>query len=391
MEEKSKEYTAFTTPDGHYQFKRMPFGLKNAPAQFSKHMHKIFGVRPYVEIYLDDIIIHSKSLDEHVEHIFLVAKLLRNAPLKIKPSKCSWFAKKARILGHVVSGKTIVMEQEKIEAVSKRLPPKNVKHRSNVWLLKKSKFIWTEIEQESFDRLKKALISKPILRQPDFAKTFIVYTDASGYAISGVLSQRDENENEYVIFYGSRLLKNAEIDYGITEKECLAVVWSIKRYRVYLYCTYFEVITDHSDLKKLMSINDPTARLARWAIYLQAHHFAIIRKKGNSNGNADALSRQVLLLETCNKVSKEEKEDISLKNSYIYDDENSLYYLKNGKMKPGLSRKQLNRNKKLTENMVYDNETEVIYYVKKTSEYVEIPTKEKRKELVKIANEFGHF
>ena len=82
MEENSKEYTAFTTPDGHYQFKRMPFGLKNAPAQFSKLMHKIFGVRPYVEIYLDDIIIHSKSLEEHVEHIFLVAKLLRNAALK---------------------------------------------------------------------------------------------------------------------------------------------------------------------------------------------------------------------------------------------------------------------------------------------------------------------
>jgi len=140
-----------------------------------------------------------------------------------------------------------------------------------------------------------------------------------------------------------------------------------------------------------MSINDPTARLARWAIYLQAYQFAIIHRKGNSNGNADALSRPVLLLETCNKVSKEEKEDISLKNSDIYDDENSLYYLKNGKMKPGLSRKQVNRIKKLTENMVYDNETEVIYYVKKTGEYVEIPPKEKRKELVKIAHEFGHF
>ncbi|CAF0799583.1 unnamed protein product [Brachionus calyciflorus] len=178
IEEKSKEYTAFTTPDRHYQFKRM---------------------QPYFEIYLDDIIIHSKSLNELVGHIFLVAKLLRNAALRIKPSKCSWFAKKARILGYVLSGTTIEMEQDKI-------------YSSSVF---------------------------PIKIQPDFTKTFIVYTDASGYAISGVLSQKDEYGNEYKTFY--------------------------------------------------------------------------------------------------------------------------------------------------------DNETEVIYYVKKTGEYVEIPPKEKRKELVKIAHEFGHF
>ena len=102
-------------------------------------------------------------------------------------------------------------------------------------LLKAEKFAWATTEQNSFEKLKNSLVSKPILRQPNFSRTFILYTDASGYAISGVLSQKDENDNEYVVCYGSRLLKNAEIHYGITEKECLAYVWSIRKYRIYLY------------------------------------------------------------------------------------------------------------------------------------------------------------
>ncbi|CAF0725133.1 unnamed protein product [Brachionus calyciflorus] len=354
MDEDSKEYTAFTTPDGHYQFMRMPFGLKNAPAQFSKLMHQIFGVRVYVEIYLDDIIIHSKTAEDHVEHIRIAASLLRNANLKIKPSKCTWFARKTKILGHIVSGDSIEMEDEKVEAVKKRQPPKNIKQLQSFLglcnyyrkfiknyaeiaapmfkLLKTDKFVWSEPEQKSFEALKKALISKPILRQPNFSRKFILHTDASSYAIGAVLTQVDENGNEYVVSYNSRLLKNAEIHYGITEKECLSVVWAIKKYRVYLYGTNFDVITDHSALKWLMNITDPTARLARWAIYLQAYEFKIIHRIGISNGNADALSRPVLLIEILNQIEKTQSEDISPKYLDVYEDDNLMFYLINGKI-----------------------------------------------------------
>lgn len=248
MEENSKKYTAFSTPDGNYQFRRMPFGLKNAPAQFSKIMHQVIGVKSFVEVYLDDIIIHSKTIEEHIQHIQTVAYLLRKACLKLKPSKCKWFARKAHILGFVVSGKTIEMDPEKVEAIVNRAPPKDLKQlqcflgmtnynrrfikRYAVIVaplyqcIKRKMFRWTYVEEKAFENLKKALTSKPILRQPDFKREFIIHTDASYFAISSILCQIDDDGNEYVVCYVSRILIGRKIHFGITEKECLAVVFS---------------------------------------------------------------------------------------------------------------------------------------------------------------------
>ena len=127
MEESSKDKTAFSTPDGHYQFKRMPFGLKNAPAEFSRIMHRILGHRDYVEIYLDDITIHSKTFEEHIEQIKIVAAELIKAGLKVKPSKCVWLAKEVATLGYVVSGGQVSMDPKKVEPLKKRVQPTNVK------------------------------------------------------------------------------------------------------------------------------------------------------------------------------------------------------------------------------------------------------------------------
>ena len=374
-------------------------------------MHKIFGVRPYVEVYLDDIIIHSKTIEDHVEHIEIVSKLLRDANLRLKPSKCVWFAKKVFVLGHVVFGETIEMDPNKIDAVSKRKPPKNTKQLQSFLglcnyyrkfindyakiaapmfsVLKKDKFEWTNKEEESFENLKQALVSKPILRQPDFTRKFIIYTDASSYAISGVLSQQDEFGKEYVVCFNSRLLKNAEIHYGITEKECLAVVWAIKKYRIYVYGTQFDVVTDHSALKWLINITDPTARLARWSIYLQAYEFNIIHRKGTTNGNADALSRPVLLCDIREKMYI--VEDISPKYLDPYDDDNLMYYLTNGKMRDGLSRKQVNRIKRSTKSLNYDPKINSIFIYDKNNKLIEIPEPKLRENIVKQAHEFGHF
>ena len=128
----------------------------------------------------------------------------------------------------------------------------------------------------------------------------------------------DDNSQEYVIAYASRLLKGAELHYGITEKECLAVIWAIQKYRIYLYSTKFEIWTDHSALEWLMSIKDPVGRLARWAIYIQAYTFDIKHRPGKKHANADAISRipiNAVTRSARNKASYDvvEEDDVSQK------------------------------------------------------------------------------
>ena len=132
----------------------------------------------------------------------------------------------------------------------------------------------------SFTTLKQKFNEGPILRSPDFSRPFIVFTDASGFAIGAILSQVDDKGDEYVCFYASRLLKGAELQYGITEKECLAVVWAVKQFRVYLHGSKFTIVTNHNALVWLMSIRNPTGRLARWSIYLQSYDYEIQHRKG---------------------------------------------------------------------------------------------------------------
>ena len=127
MDKNSVEKTAFSTPDGHYQFRRMPFGLKNAPADFSRIMYQVLGNLNYVKIYLDDITIHSISLDQHVIHIREVCKRLKKASLKINIKKCEWCAKEIKLLGHIISRNNVLMDPKKISAIKDRQVPKCIK------------------------------------------------------------------------------------------------------------------------------------------------------------------------------------------------------------------------------------------------------------------------
>ena len=253
----SRPITAFSTDVSHYQFTRLPFGLKTAPAAFSRIMQQVLGNRPYVEIYLDDITIYSKSFDEHIEHIKLVANALKQANLKIKPSKCKWVCNKINILGHVVSGGTVAMDLDKIKAIEQRVPPKTLKQLQQFLglcnyyrkfikdysiiatpltklLRADAKFVWLDEQAEAFNKLKLALTSYPVLRQPDFSQQFLIYTDASYNCLGAILAQKDSDGKDYVCAYASRTLKDNEINYTTSEKECLAVVWAIKKFRVYL-------------------------------------------------------------------------------------------------------------------------------------------------------------
>ena len=205
-----------------------------------------------------------------------------------------------KILGHIVSGEGVRMDPVKIEAIRNIKEPRNVKQLQQFLgltgyyrkfvkdyakvaaplyeLLKKDVcWIWSDECRSAFQVLRDRLVEYPTLRQPDFDRTFILFTDASGVAIGAILAQKDINNREYVCAYASKMLKGGEINYGISEKECLAVVWAIRHYRVYLYGMPFKVVTDHMALKWLMNMTDPTGRLARWAVYLQAFEFEIIQ------------------------------------------------------------------------------------------------------------------
>lgn len=315
MDERDIEKTAFSTPDGHYECMRMPFGLVNAPSTFQRLMNITLSGLTSVEclVYLDDIIVFSKTFKEHISHIRNVFDRLRKANLKLKFTKCQFASKEVKYLGHYVSSNGVYPDPEKTEVVKNYPQPKNIKQiRAFLGLVgfyrkfipeyahkaqpltkltrKNEKFVWKEDQEEAFRYFKKKLTSPPVLSFPNFKKPFVLSTDASGKAIGAVLSQL-HGDNEKPIAYASRQLNKAELNYSVTEQECLAVVWAIKTFRCYLYGTKFQVITDHRALSWLLSLKDPTSRLARWAILLSEYDFEIKYRSGKKHNHADALSR----------------------------------------------------------------------------------------------------
>ena len=315
MSQEDAHKTAFSTPYGHFQFKRMPFGLKNAPATFQRLMNSVLSGLQGIElfVYLDDIVIYSRSLQEHESKFNKLMERLRNAKLRLQPDKCEFLRHEVNYLGHIISEDGVKPDPKKIEAVSKFPRPKKVKNikqflglagyyrrfipdfskvaKPLTQLLKKdTPFKWAENQENAFNNLKTALMTKPILQYPDFSKPFNLTTDASGYAIGGVLSQGPIGK-DLPIAYASRLLNSAEQNYSTIEKECLAIVYSAMHFRPYLYGRKFTIVTDHKPLVWMHSIKDPTSRIWKWKLKLSDFEFDILYKEGRANANADALSR----------------------------------------------------------------------------------------------------
>ena len=420
MEESSIPITAFSTPDAKYEFLRLPFGLRNAPSFFSKVMYQVLGHLSFVEIYLDDVTIHSPDFSTHVSHIRTVLKELRKAGLKVNSTKCTWVARKIKLLGHIISKKSVSMDPVKIEAVKNREAPRNVKQVQSYLglcnyyrrfiqdfskiaaplfrLLQKDKrFVWDDECQKAFDTLKERLTSYPILRHPDPSRQFLLHTDSSGYAIGAILSQVDKDGREYACGYESRLLKGAEVHYGISEKECLAVCFGVKKFRVYLHGTRFKIYTDHSALKWLMEIKDPTGRLARWSIYLQAFDFEILYKKGSLHTNVDAISRPPPPLDAPAEVKQvltialANEDDESAKSLDPFEDEALMHYLRTLRHMNGTSKKQINRIDRLQKHYMLVNENLLYRRDVDANRWLTVPRVEQRNELVLRCHLLGHF
>lgn len=317
--EEDREKTAFSTPRGHFEFNVMPFGLTNAPATFQRLMECVLAGLSGEECltYLDDVIVFSKTFEEHLERLARVFSALQKAHLKLKLSKCHFAQREVKYLGHIVSAEGIAPDHSKIEAVSSYPPPQNPKELkqflglSNYYrrfipnyaniaeplnkLLRKDqhkvKFQWDANCQGVFDQLKHKLTEAPILSYPDFTLPFILQTDASDNAIGGILSQSHDG-CETVICYWSRQLSKAERNYSTVEREALAAVSAIKEFYPYLYGFSFTLVTDHNPLTSLKGLKDVGGRLARWLMYLQQFNFQVRYRSGRTHTNADALSRR---------------------------------------------------------------------------------------------------
>ena len=324
LDEKSIPLTAFTVgPLGFYECVRMPFGLTNALATFQRLMESCLGELHlnWCIIYLDDVIVFSKTPEEHIERLEAVFKKISDSGLKLKPSKCEFFKKRIHYLGHIVSNEGIETDPKKIEAIVKWPGPRTV-HEVHKFLgftnyyrkfvykyaqiarplnklisgenakKKHRKVDWGEDQEISFCELKDACTKTPVLAYADYKKPFRVNTDASERGLGSVLYQKQDDGTFPVITYASRSLSKTEKNYNAHKLEFLALKWAItEHFHEYLYGGDFEVFTDNNPLTYVLTSAKLDATVQRWIAYLANYNFKIFYCCGHSNIDADSLSR----------------------------------------------------------------------------------------------------
>jgi len=317
--------TAFRTPVGHFQFKVLSFGLTNAPATFMRMMNDV--LRPYIGkfvcVYLDDILIYSKNVEEHLQHLQAVLAILRKERLYAKLSKCEFLKSAVKFLGHIVGRDGVKVDPDKVAVIQRWATPCNVKEVRSflglanyfrkyiqgysklvaplICLTKPNvKWVWGPDQKEAFETVKFALTNAPVLTLPDLNKTFTVISDASIIATGAVLLQDGR-----VIAYTSRKLSPAEVNYGTGEQELLGVITALKEWRCYLEGSpNVTLVTDHNPNTWLENIAIPSRRQARWIEFLSRFHYEWKYIKGRTNV-ADPISRQIPVVAVLTRAQRQ--------------------------------------------------------------------------------------
>jgi len=435
MDEKDIEKTAFTTKQGHFEFLRMPFGLSGAPATFQRMMHSILRGLNWKTclIYLDDVLIFSKTLSEHNERLCEVLECIKNAGLKLSPMKCSFLLKEVSYLGHTISSSGIKTDKSKIDKIRNFAVPKYeselvsflgfcgyyrkfirnyadlVEPLESICSKKtnKSCIVWTERTLNCFQKLKDSLTTAPVLGFPIKNGKFVLDTDASDTACGAVLSQI-QNGQEKVLAYASHKFTNAERKYCTTRKELLAVHKYVLQFKHYLWGQPFVVRTDHKSLIWFLNWRNPnTSQYCRWRTDLEPFQMTVEHRSGKSHTNADFLSRmnceQCEIQHACpkpktnvkiytNNIEQRNVRKISLQQKYNFDQsiDSTLQLIL-----------QLMKEKKINE--VYPKELneccedgsilwyfrnrlrirgDALFFVTNENQYLFIPPKQKRKEII---------
>ena len=314
---KDQPKTAFQTPWGKYEFTRMPFGLMNAPSTFQRSMNIVLqGNEQFANCYIDDIVVHSKTWEDHVKHIRTVLEQLKQFGLTANPKKCVWGVAEIEYLGYMVGRGKVSIPQLRVKALREYKRPMTKKDlKSYLGMLgyyrrfipgfssialplteatslkSPNQIRWTQSMESAFNTLRDTLCDHTQLTIPSPEDCFLLATDASGKGIGAVLSVTRSGAHLPVAYF-SRKLTGAEHNYAITELECLALVKAVEHFGHYLVGRHFVVTTDHKALEALQTSKRLTGRLARWALSLQHLSYTVQYKAGATHQNADGLSRQ---------------------------------------------------------------------------------------------------
>ncbi|XP_044184326.1 LOW QUALITY PROTEIN: uncharacterized protein K02A2.6-like [Acropora millepora] len=320
LEESSKKFTTINTHKGLYQYNRLPFGVSSAPGIFQRTMENLLQGIPHVVVRIDDILVSGKDELNHLANLEKVLSRLSSAGLRLRLDKCLFMQSSVTYCGYVINGDGIQLMAAKVEAIKNAPEPKdlvsqlraflgllNYYHRFlpdvatvleplHQLLRKGSKWAWLEQQQTAFEEAKELLQSTDLLVHFDPEKELVLATDASDYGVGAVLSHKMKDGTERPIGYVSRSLQEAERKYSTLEKEALAIIFGVKKFHQFLYGHRFIIKTDHKPLEGLLNEKkgiplQAAPRIQRWALTLASYEYEISYKAGQTNGNADGLSR----------------------------------------------------------------------------------------------------
>ena len=304
----------FTWRNIRYCFRGAPFGLKFLTAHFQRVLTQVLQKYfAFVILYIDDIIVFSMSVAEHIQHLKLVIAELTKFNLRLNKNKCHFGYKSIKLLGHIISGDSIQPDPAKLSSVLNMIAPTSSKQVGSILglasylrefiplystvlapleQLKNAKnFVWTTTHQIAFDKLKLILSSPPILRMPNCDQPFSLATDASQYGVGAVLMQRGDNDVVRFISFFSKSLNSAQRNYPAVKRELLAIVYSIQHYREWLLGNKFTLYTDNKSLTYLLNNTSDNRMVYNWSFILANYSFDVIHLPGSLNNIADSLSR----------------------------------------------------------------------------------------------------
>ena len=319
LDDESSKLATVNTHRGLFRYKRLPFGISAAPVIFQRTMESLLQGIPKVCVYIDDVLVTGSTEAEHLANLTEVLRRMSTAGMRLKRDKCYFMMSQVHYLGHTVSQQGIQPTQDKVRAVQDAPPPSNVHQLKSflgllnfyakflpnlstvlaplyVLLQKQRPWSWGLAQQRAFAEAKQRLVSSSLLVHYSEHRELLLSADASPYGVGAVLSHRMEDGSEKPIAYASRSLSPAERRYSQLDKEALAIIFAVTKFRQYLLGRHFTILSDHKPLSYLFAADKAippmaSARIQRWSLLLSAYDYSILHRPGKDHANADSLSR----------------------------------------------------------------------------------------------------